>query len=349
MAEDLANLMRSATENLVLQPQAASEAIDSYRRKHRRHLAALSLLAAGAIAAGVTVPLATARSAGRGDINRLMPASPSPTSVPLASVSGIDVTYLPDGLVAAPDFVLGAMIKENGHSSVSQYYLPASGQTAGADAPEVSLAVQRGYTADLDAFAAQSKGSSETWTTVRGKRALLQTVQASAPSTSVSYELTWIEAPEVTLTVFSSGNVSLTDVERVATGLVVHPAVPLPADPSAANASVRAVVLQAFTGGQPSDVTLGAIDNGQRLSSVLGKLTRTAPELVRTVRVKAMKVYFVSADQAVASTTLIYRQGGYPQTTDADVTVNDTGGRWLVSGSSYCAVIGVLVGGCPGQ
>ncbi len=346
MAEDLADLMRSATETLVLPPQAAADVISRHRRKRRRNLTAVSLLAAGAIAAAVAVPLASTNSAGRGDINRILPASPSASVVPLASVSGIDVTYLPDGLGAAPDFVLGAMIKENGHSSISQYYQPTSGRAA-ADAPNMSLAVQRGYTADLDAFAAQSKGSAESWTTVRGKRALLQTFEAVAPSTSVGYELTWIEAPKVTLTIFSSGKVALTDVERVADGLVVHPAVPLPADPAAATAAVRQVVLQAFTGGQSPAATLGAIENGQALSSVLDKLTRTDPELVRTVRVKTIKIYFVSPDQAIASTTLTYRQGGYPQTTDTDVTVDDTGSRWLVSESSYCGVIGVMVGGCP--
>jgi hypothetical protein len=347
MAEDLADLMRNATQNLVLPPQAATAVISGYRRRRRRNLAAVGVLAAGAIAAAVTVPLATANSAGRPDINRVVPASPSASVVPLASVSGIDVTYLPDGLAASPNFVLGAMIKENGHSSVSQYYQPSSGQPSGADAPQVSLAVQRGYTADLDAFAEQSKGSTESWTTVRGKRALLQTLQAVPPSTSVGYELTWVEAPNVTLTVFSSGKVSLTDVMRVADELIVHPAVPLPADPTAAMAAVRQVLLQAFTGGRPADVTLGAIENGQELSSVLQKLTRTDPELVRTVRVKSMKIYFVSADQAIASTTLTYRAAGYPQTAETDVTVNDTDGRWLVSESSYCGVIGVMVGGCP--
>jgi hypothetical protein len=182
---------------------------------------------------------------------------------------------------------------------------------------------------------------------VRGKRALLQTFEAVAPSTSVRYELTWIEAPKVTLSLFSSGMVALPDLMRVAAGLVVHPSVPLPADVTAATAAVRQILLQAFTGGQSSDATLGAIENGQALSSVLAKLTRTDPELVRTVRVKTIKIYFVSADQAIASTTLTYLAGGYPQTTEADVTVNDTGGRWLVSESSYCGVIGVTVGGCP--
>jgi hypothetical protein len=349
MADDLANLMRSATEGVVLAPDAASDVISRYRKRRRRHLAAVSLIAAGAVAAAVTVPLATGNSAGRRDINRIVPASPSASVVPLASVSGIDVTYLPDGLAAAPNFVLGAMLKENGHSSVSQYYQPTAGHASPVDAPEVSLAVQRGYTADLDAFAEQSKGSTESWVTVRGKRALLQTLQAVAPATSISYELTWVEAPQVTLTIFSSGKVSLPDVLRVATSLVVHPAVPLPADPTAATAAVRQVVEQAFTGGQPASVTLGAIENGQRLSSVLAKLTRTDPELVRTVKVKTIKVYFVSADQAIASATLTYLAGGYPQSADTDVTINDADGRWLVSESSYCGVIGVMVGGCPPQ
>jgi hypothetical protein len=349
MAEDLADLMRSATENLVLPPQAATEVISRYRHKRRRNLTAVSLVAAGAIAAAVAVPLATTNSSGRRDINRIVPASPSASVVPLASVSGIDVTYLPDGLAAAPDFVLGAMLKENGHSSVSQDYQPTSGQASGADAPEVSLAVQRGYTADLDAFAQASKGSTENWTAVRGKRALLQTLQAVAPSTSIGYELTWVEAPRMTLTIFSSGNVSLSDVLRVAAGLVVHPAVRLPADPTAATAAVRQVVLQAFTGGQSADVTLGAIENGQQLSSVLARLTRSDPELVRTVQVKTIKVYFVSSDQAIASTALTYLAGSYPQSADTDVTVDYTDGRWLVSESSYCGVIGVMVGGCPAK
>ncbi|HEX4016538.1 MAG TPA: hypothetical protein VHX15_07340 [Frankiaceae bacterium] len=347
MAEELANLMRSATDSLVLPSSAAEEVISSYRRKRRRRLATLCVAGAVAVAAAVAVPLATTNSASKGNVNRLVPASPSTTVVPLASVSGIDITYLPEGLVAAPNFVLGAMIKENGHSSISQYYQPASGQTLGGDTPGISLAVQRGYTTDLDGFAEQSKGSTESWTTVRGKRALLQTLQAIAPATTVTYELTWVEAPNVTLTVFSSGKVSQTEVMRVADGLVVHPAVPLPADPAAANAAVRQVVLQAFTGGQSSDVTLRAIENGKELTPVLAKLTESDPELVRTVRVQTIKVYFVSADQAIASTMLTYRQGGFPQTSEADVTVNDTGGHWLVSESSYCGVIAVTTGGCP--
>jgi hypothetical protein len=348
MADDLAQLMRSATEGLVLPPEAASDAITGFHRKRRRRLAAAAVVAAGAVAAAVALPLATTDSSGRHDINRVVPASPSATIVPLASVSGVDVTYLPPGFVVQPDYTIGAMLKENGHTSVSQYYRPASG--TGGDSPQLSSAVQRGYTADLEAFAAESKGSAESWTTVSGKRALLQTF--STGSLAAGYELTWVAVPDVTVTVFSSGPVSLREVKRVAEGLVVHPKGPGPANPAAATVAIDQVVTQAFSGGQRADVTLGAIENGEQLSSTLTRLTASNSLMVRTAKVTSAKVTFVTPDQAVASIAISYQlppqaHASVAEVAEAEVTVNFTGGRWLVSQSSYCSVISPLVSGCP--
>jgi hypothetical protein len=351
MAEELAQLMRSATENLVLPAQAATDAITGFRRKRRRHLAAAAAVTACAVAAAVALPMSTTDSSGRQDINRVIPASPSPTIVPLASVSGVDVTYLPAGLVVLPGFVLGAMIKEDGHTSVSQYYQPPSGVTGG-NSPEVSLAVQRGFTVNLDTFAAEAKGMTGSWTTVDGKRALLQTSPVDQGTGNVGYELTWVAVPDVTVTVYSSGPVSLPEVRRVAEGLVVHPGAPAPADPAAANVAIRQVMTQVFSGGQSVDVTLGAIENGQQLSAVLAKLHRVDPVIMQTAEVTTNKITFVGPDQAVASITISYRVPSQPnvnteQVATVDVTVDFTGSRWLVSQSSYCFVVSPLVGGCP--
>jgi hypothetical protein len=354
MADDLAQLMRSATEGLVLPPEAASDAITGFHRKRRRRLAAAAVVAAGAVAAAVALPLATTDSSGRHDINRVVPASPSATIVPLASVSGVDVTYLPPGFVVQPDYTIGAMLKENGHTSVSQYYRPTSGG-AGGKGPELSLAVQRGYTADLDAFAAGSKGSAESWTTLAGKRALLQTFPAGSPSAgsqAAGYELTWVAGPDVTVTVFSSGPLSLREVKRVAEGLVVHPGDPGPADRAAATDAIRDVVRKAFDGGQPADVSMSAIENGQQLSSVLAQLKRVSPAMTQAAAVTAVHVTFVAANQAVAQTSISYPVAGPANVStvelaEADVTVDFTDGRWLVSQSSYCSVVSALVHGCP--
>ena len=296
----------------MLPAQAASDAITGFHRRRRRRFVAAAAVAACLVGAGVAVPLATTDSSGRGNVTRVVPASPSATVAPLASVSGVDVTYLPAGFVVRPDFTIGAMIKENGHTSISQYYVPASG-SAGANGPVVSLAVQRGYTADLDAFAAQSKGSVESWTTVNGKRALLQTFAPDLPA--AGYELTWVALPDVTVTVFSSGSVSLQDVKRVAEGLLAHPAGPAPANPAAATAEIQQVVQQAFDGSQPADVTLSAIENGQQLSSVIARLARTDPLMTRTANVTRVDVTFVTPDQAVASIAISYQVPAPPNAT----------------------------------
>jgi hypothetical protein len=349
MAHDLAQLMRFATEDLVLPSQAATDAITGFHRKRRRRLAAAAVVTSCAVAAAVALPLTTTDSSGRHDVNRVVPASPSATIVPLASVSGVDVTYLPTGFVVRPDFAIGAMVKENGHTSVSQYYYRPVPANAGANGPVVSLAIQRGYTADLDAFAAESKGSTETWTTVGGKRALLQTFPAD---TTGGYELTWLGAPDVTVTVFSSGPVPLTEVMRVAEGLVVHPMGPVPANPAAATDAIRDVVMKAFNGGQPADVSMGAIENGQQLSSVLAELKRLSPAMTQAAEVTAVHVTFVAANQAVAQTSISYPVPGpananTEEVAEADVTVDFNDGHWLVSQSSYCSVVSTLVHGCP--
>ena len=353
MATELTDLMSRATERLVVDPKAGARVIERYQRRHRRRFVAVGVIAAVGIAAAVGIPLAAGNSGGS-DINRIVPAGPSspppsPAHQPRASVSGIDVTYLPEGLSPSSNLTLNAMVKENGHPSVSQYYQAANVNPANADTLNMSIAVQRGYTANLETFASASMGSTQSWTTVRGHRALLQTFSGS--DSSSSYELTWVESPQLTLTIFSSGKLTLADVYRVANGLIVHPETPLPADPTAATAAIRQTVQLAFSSSVSLGAKLAAIENGQQLAPAIAEFTRKNPELARTIHADGVNVTFVGADQAVASVSLTYKQElpngqvSDAQPVSADVTVDHTKGRWLVAKSSYCNELSIAVPG----
>lgn len=337
MGNELADLMSRATHQLPIETGIAKRAIESFHRRRRRRFVGMGV--AGVIcAAGVAVSIATV-SSHRTDISRIVPAAPSPASPsdePLAQVAGVGVTYLPSGLFPTSNLGLNAMVKEDGHSSVSQYYNPVGPPTN--DGPGMSIAVQRGYTIDLDAFARSSKGFVESWAVVRGHRALLQ---SSAPGTGESYELTWVESPGLTITLFSNGGISRADLDRVASQLVVSHEAPTPANPAAANLAIRQTVRQAFTGGQPPATTLGAVDGGSQLTGALAQFTKDDAQLARSVHATAVTVTFTSADQAIASVSLGYKATQpdgqvVAASLQAEVTVVYTGGRWLIAKDSYC-------------
>jgi uncharacterized membrane protein len=345
MGNELADLMSRATNQLPVEAGIAERVIESFHRR-RRHRFIGMVVAVLVCAAGVAVPLATL-SSDRTDISRIVPAAPSsasPSDGPLAEVAGVGVTYLPSGLFPSSNLVLNAMVKENGHSSVSQYYQSVGPTTD--DGPAMSIAVQRGYTADLEAFARSSKGSVESWVVVRGHRALLQ---SAPPGTGESYELTWVESPGLTLTLFSSGGVSRADFDRVASGLVISHEALTPADPAAATTSIRQTIQQAFTGGQPPATTLGAVQNGSQLSSALAQFTQGNAQLARSIHATAVTVTFTAADEAIASVSLGYEatqpdgQLGAGPPLQAEVTVDYTGGRWLIAKDSYCSQLKAAV------
>jgi hypothetical protein len=339
MGNELRDLMSRATQQLPVETGIAERVIERFHRQRRRRFIAAGV-AVAACAAAIAVPLTL--SAERMDISRVVPAAPSsaspaPKDQPLAEVAGVGVTYLPRGLSPSSSLALNAMVKENGHPSVSQYYKPAG--PIKDDNPQMSLAVQREYTTDLDAFARSSKGFVESWVAIRGHRALLQSAR---PGTGESYELTWVAAPGLTLTLFASGGVSRAELDQVAGGIVVQTEAPKPADPASATASIRQTVQQAFTGGQPPATTLGAVENGTELSAALSQFTLNNEQLARTIHVTSTTVTFTAADQAIASVSLGSRttqrdgQVVEAQPLPAEVTVINTGGRWLIAKASYC-------------
>ena len=347
MSEAMTELLERAVEAVSAPDDLAADVIHRVRLKRRLTLAAsATVLVVVAATGGV---LLSSASASRSVISAATP-SPSGAATPsvtvLDSVNGIDVTWLPAGLVAYRN---RGFVKELGHLTISQYYQPSPAHRIPNVTPrEIDLSVQRGYTEDLQALVT-GPGSQGRAMTVRGHQGVLLTYGPVNPGEGNRYVLTWVEAPGLTLSLSAEAGVTVPELQLTAAGLVVHPTPAGPADPEAATAAVRAAVMGAFTGGQSAAATLSSITNGQQLAPVLAELEATNSEIARSARVSLQSVAFLDPEEAVASIKISYASGGVTQGLGENETVALEQGAWRVSQDSYCQTVITLVPSCPAR
>jgi len=348
MPEAIAELLERAVDDLDAPSDLAVQVIRRVRRKRRlATVAGAGVLAVIAVTGGL---LLTGTTPSKSVISAVPVPSPSatksgpPAVTVLDSLGGIDVTYLPPGLVARQNRVLDT---QDGHQSLSQSYEPSPAAPPTNGVPRaITLIVQRGYVADLSALAAQS-GFATRDVTVRGHPGLLETGGPLNPGEGDRYVLTWVENDAMTLSLSSEAGVTVAQVMATAAGLVVHPAPPGPADVPGATAAVQAAVHNVFTGGQPDATTLGSITNGQQLASTLTWLKAHASGIVSSARVTVNSVSFLDPTSALASISISYDSGGQTQGWGQQTTVTLADGQWKVSADSYCTAVFTLVPSCP--
>lgn len=327
MPTDIATQLAAAVERLHAPTDLADRVMRRSRSLRRRRLAGVSLLATAAIVVAVVVPLAT--STNSSGVSRLVPATPAPTTSPapvLASVAGVDVTWLPTGFNALPYSPnYGSITGMNG--AVQRIFQSSvNGRVVG----RLSVAVQRGSDLNLDTFAKDNvvTGGTLKRGTVRGHPAILLATTSGTEAT-----LLWVEKPGLTIGVFG---LTSPELMHVADGLVIHPA-PAPAG-SVADAviQIRATFQYAYTGTEPAATKLAAIENGAKLAPVLAEITRQLPDTVRTTKITTGTVTFLDPNQALVDYTLTFQYQGGPVSQTGQATAVVVGGAWRVSESSYC-------------
>ena len=146
MPTNIGTQLADAVETLHLAPDLADRIIQRSRLRRRRQLAGITFLAVAGIAAAVTVPIAT--SSDSSSVSRLVPAASLPPV--LASVNGVDVTWLPSGFRALPySPTNGGFPGLNDGVVVLRGF---QGKTASGVIGTLSLAVQRGPVLNIDTF-----------------------------------------------------------------------------------------------------------------------------------------------------------------------------------------------------
>jgi hypothetical protein len=341
MSSAIADLLTHAVENVEADSGLARRVIR--RSRHRMRIYAVTgtlLVAVAAVCSSVAVQQQGHDQA----VISVRPPAATASAAPLVSVNGVDVVWAPAGFTVSPLLRLGA---QTDHRSVDGTFTRRFDEVVGkmemVGSESVALSVRRSYTADLDALA---QSGSSTFVTVRGHRAVLQQGSQQQPAGSTRYLLTWAEAPGLTLSVEAEGRLKAADVEEFAQRLVVHAAPALPGNPSAAQASVRAALDAAFTGGQPAATTLHGIQNGEQLAPVLAELSRVHPDVENSARVSINSITFVDSARAIAEVVINYQENG-AQTYPTQTNVLLVDGSWKVSQASYCDTVQLLVTACP--
>ena len=359
MPTDIGTQLADAVETLYASPDLADRVIRRSRSRRRRQLAAVSLVAATGIAVAVVAPIAANTSSS--GVSRLVPATSGPTTAPttsgnaVATVYGVDVTYLPPNVhpdgeetleTAASDMVPP---ETPGGTTVHQSFA-APGQID--DVQDITVVVQRGASANLDGLARDAKLAIK-WTTVDGQRALLRqrytnSTNSQATSTN-SYSIEWVEPGNVTVSVIvNQGQHPATVAQDVANGLIVGPSTQ-PTDRAAAVADIRTAVLNVFTGGKPDTTMLDFLEGSQQLAPVLAELKRNNPGVAASVRVTHIgSVFFFDGQHADVDAAYGFNfngQFGY----GSGVLVIYTAGGWKVTQATFCSVVATLVISCPSK
>ena len=191
---DLGKLMFLVTSDLE-SSETAAEIARRYQLRRRRNVivtavAGCCVAATSAIAVAGSGVLDSDR-----DVNQVVPAGPtasahasatprphaSRAAVP-ASILGVDVTWLPAGMSWTHETVVGTS-KENGQPITST---PFVGSDAGTGYTQMTLSVQRNFTANLE-FLSKMPSQSFEWVRIHGQRALMQDVEP------LRHVLTWVD------------------------------------------------------------------------------------------------------------------------------------------------------------
>jgi hypothetical protein len=140
----------------------------------------------------------------------------------------------------------------------------------------------------------------------------------------------------LSLSVSALGGLRLADARQVADGLVVHPEPQPVADPEGATAAIRKGFETTYNAGQPAAVQLQAVENGDRLASVVAKLTQQIPATVHTSKITVGNVTFLDATHANVDYTLTFQYQGHVTKGNGPGTAVLLNGIWKVSEASFC-------------
>jgi hypothetical protein len=338
LSEALSQAFEDATEQEPFIPDPAKAVIRSRRMRRRRRWTT---------AAGLTVSVAGiavgAVFAFGGVSQQPFTVSPAAPSAPaLASIRGVDVTWLPNGLRAhssQPSMGSSSPTLLNQDTFTQNFENPH----AKSPGPQIVVAVQREKPdVDLDWIArddlvATGSSSTKTWvkvttsfTSIRGHRALLLGLGPS------NYELLWVEQSGLSISISASGGPSLAELTHVASGLVIHPEpVPVP-NAQAATTAIRNAFERAYNAGPPAAVQLQAVENGDQLTSVLAQLTQQIPATVHTSKITVGNVIFLDPTHASVDYSLAFQYQGHVVTAGGPGTAVLTNGAWKVSEASFC-------------
>lgn len=321
------------------------------RRRHRR----VALVAAVAVAAGTATGLGLNAVAGGGQRGfTVTPAGP-PAPV-LATVNGVDVTWLPAHYRPDNSLLQGNVPTLGPVGWYQEFHDPTLPKPTQRFAPQFStvglaLLVERTAPLDLDAIKSDLllhvNQFTPSWTTVRGHRALLM----SRPETPKlwgppAFKLFWTEAAGTVLEVDGYGGLSLQDVEHVAQSLVVRPA-PTPDADSAAADQIHDAFTLAYTATKSPATALTAVEDGSSVASTLDKVSKAEPLSVDSAQVTVGDINFLSPTEAFVKVDVTYKwmDSGVSNALPQRAVVSD--GRWKVSRDSYCSTIGASGIRCP--
>ena len=328
----------SAQQPFVPDYELAVKRSDLMRVRRFGFSAVATIAAVTSIVLGLVLTLG--RDTGRNAFTvRPLPVATSPATV-IASLSGVGLTWLPKGFV--PETASTTAV--SGVSTATQDF---RGPATTSASHRLSLKVTRGAAASPDRYVA-GVGMTIFPVSIQGHPGQLVTATGTySPQLQSSvYVLQWTAEPGLILSIAGSFGASLSDVQRMAAGLIVHDATPF--TPAASDAAeVRAAFAQAYTGGTSDATILGAIEDGESLAQVLINLRRVAPQTVQSARVSISAVQFSDANHATVTASLSYLYAGAPSNMTQSQDAVRVDGRWKVARKSYCGIIDLTGVSCP--
>ncbi len=322
-----------------------AQAVDRARRIRRRRRQAGG---AGALAAAVAIAAGAGVAVTRNGEQPFVVKPAAPAQPPsLASVSGVDVTWLPAGFRPLRGPHVSRRLENGGYGLAQRF-----GTSSSSRAPYLELDVVRGA---VDLNEVESNFSRvATWTTVNGNRALLLSLAdpAKLPARgeflAAAYVLQWVDKdhPDQTLRLEGSAGTTLAQLRRMAEGLAVGPLPGPPADPAAARAAIRRAFTEAFERVNPATV-LPAIENGNDLASVVNELEMPLTRKASPFNVRLGAVNFFDSTHAWVDISVSYSAGSATGRFGERASAVLLDGAWKVSETSYCSVVGAFSISCP--
>jgi hypothetical protein len=320
------------------------------RRRHRR----VALVAAVVVAVGAGAGLGVNAVAGGGQRGfRVTPAGPPAPS--LATVNGVDVTWLPAGYRPDNSLLQGNVPTLAQVGWYQEFHNPGLAKPNQRFAPQFStvglaLLVDRGASVDLTAIKndllLKVNEFKPSWMTVRGQRALLMSRAHTKLWGAPAFKLFWTETPGTVLEVDGYGGPTVQDVEHLAASLVVHPG-PTPDADSAAATQIRDAFKLAYTATKTPETALTAVEDGSSVAGTLAKVTKAEPLSVNSSQVTVGDINFLSPTEAFVKVDVTYKwmDSGVSNALPQRAVVSE--GRWKVSRESYCSTIGASGISCP--
>jgi hypothetical protein len=328
----------------------AARAMEAGRRRRFRRAAAIAgtaLIVAGA-AAGIGAGIG---SGGEGsfDVAASAPA--------LASVDGVDVTWLPAGWQPGNVQPGSRNYPKLGPVSFYQEFhdpkrpAPSVSYSPKPDAIGLALAVSRTTPVDFTAAAhdpifALAYSYKPSWTTVQGQRALLMARSADQVGPA-AFKLLWADKSGVVLEVDAFQGATLEQAKRLAASVVVHDSPTSPGQTQAAVADIRSAFKQAYTAPNPAPVALAAVEEGTSIAPTLEKLRRLMPNAVNTSRVRTGAIRFLGPTEAIVEADVSYAFLNTSATNSFPQTAKLVAGKWKVSRASFCNTITTNGVACP--